>query len=153
MKRRKRIRLNRSLYRRPGQIYSITTCAADRESVFRDFGLAGECIQALEEVSGHYGIKVYAYCLMPDHVHLLVESSTGGDLARFVAAWKSRCYSICRTRGRKRPMWQRSFHDHALRADEEVRSVAEYIFGNPVRAGLVEDFREYPLSGSLEWDV
>jgi REP element-mobilizing transposase RayT len=43
-------------------------------------------------------------------------------------------------------VWQRSFYDHPLRKDEDLLKVAEYIIYNPVRKGLVEDWRDYPFS-------
>ncbi len=52
-----------------------------------------------------------------------------------------------------RPFWQRSFYDHALRTDEDLVHTARYVLANPVRAGLVHDFRDYPLCGSLEFDL
>ncbi len=50
-------------------------------------------------------------------------------------------------------MWQRSFFDHALRREEDLRKAAEYVLNNPVRDGLVEDRRDYPLCGSFEFDL
>jgi len=43
-------------------------------------------------------------------------------------------------------LWQRGFYDHALRKEEDVQKVAEYIVNNPVRMGLVEDWRNYRFS-------
>jgi hypothetical protein len=45
-------------------------------------------------------------------------------------------------------VWQAGFHDHALRADESVVSIGEYVIHNPVRAGLVASVDDYPL-----WDA
>ena len=42
-------------------------------------------------------------------------------------------------------MWARSFHDHALRRDENLLTVARYIVANPIRAGLVRRVGEYPF--------
>ena len=47
-----------------------------------------------------------------------------------------------------RPVWQRGFHDHALRRDEDVIQAARYIVANPLRAGLVSRVGDYPL-----WDT
>jgi putative transposase len=47
-----------------------------------------------------------------------------------------------------RRIWQTGFHDHALRADEDVVRVARYIVANPLRAGLVSSPGEYP-----HWDA
>ena len=48
-------------------------------------------------------------------------------------------------------LWQRSFHDHILRRNENIVSALWYLFNNPVRAGLVSEWTEYPWSGSLVW--
>jgi putative transposase len=45
-------------------------------------------------------------------------------------------------------LWQRGFHDHAIRKDEDIKRIARYIVANPLRAGLVEKIEDYPL-----WDA
>ena len=45
-------------------------------------------------------------------------------------------------------LWQRGYHDHALRKDEDIKDVARYIVANPVRAGLVARVGDYSL-----WDT
>ena len=45
-------------------------------------------------------------------------------------------------------IWQKTFYDHALRKEEDVRDIARYIVANPLRAGLVEHIGDYPL-----WDA
>jgi REP element-mobilizing transposase RayT len=47
------------------------------------------------------------------------------------------------------PVWQRGFHDHALRRDEDIVRVARYIVANPLRAGLVSRIGDYPLWDSV----
>jgi len=49
----------------------------------------------------------------------------------------------------KRNSWQKSFYEHILRKEELLDKVALYIWNNPVRKNIVEDFRKYPYSGSL----
>jgi hypothetical protein len=46
-------------------------------------------------------------------------------------------------------LWHISYYDHVLRKEESMGKVAFYILGNPVRKGLVSDFREYPFSRSF----
>jgi len=43
-----------------------------------------------------------------------------------------------------RPVWQRGFHDHALRAEEDIVGVARYLVANPLRAGLCDKIGNYP---------
>ncbi len=45
-------------------------------------------------------------------------------------------------------LWQKGFHDHAVRAEEDLASVARYVVANPLRAGLVKRIGDYPL-----WDA
>ena len=41
-------------------------------------------------------------------------------------------------------IWQRGFHDHALRAEEDIIDAARYIVANPLRAGLCQKIGDYP---------
>ncbi len=95
--------------------------------------------------------RCLAYCLMPDHVHLLVCVGGKNSLTELVGAWKSLCALAARQRGKPAGLWQRSFFDHALRSEESLQAVADYILANPVRAGLVTRQADYPLSGSFEY--
>ena len=49
--------------------------------------------------------------------------------------------------GRRGPLWQPGFYDHALRGEEDRLAVARYIVANPLRAGLVRRLGDYP-----HWD-
>jgi hypothetical protein len=81
---------------------------------------------------------------MPDHLHLLVTGSDDAPLIRFVQHFKQA------TGHRRAGLWQRSYYDHVLRYEEDLASVARYIWGNPVRAGIVENVTEYTYSGPRE---
>lgn len=50
--------------------------------------------------------------------------------------------------GRNGPVWQRTYHDHALRREEDLRAAARYVVANPLRAGLAEGIGDYPF-----WDA
>jgi REP element-mobilizing transposase RayT len=147
------MRLVESVYRQPGQTFSVTIGTEPRSPVFADIGLGLECVDLLKDICVDAGARGYAYCLMPDHVHLLIGVGNRKGLSTIVGGWKSLCYRTRRRRGRGESFWQRSFYDHALRREEDLRLVARYILENPVRAGLVRDPRDFPLSGSFEFDV
>ena len=51
------------------------------------------------------------------------------------------------------PLWQINYYEHVLRKEEDTKGVARYIFSNPMRKGLVEDFKDYTFLGSFEFDV
>ncbi len=86
---------------------------------------------------------------MPDHFHALIELGEDACLSTTVGSVKGVTARIANQRAaRQGPLWEKGFHDHALRDDEEVETVARYIIANPVRKGLVEDPMDYPY-----WDA
>jgi REP element-mobilizing transposase RayT len=151
--RRRPIRLDASVYREAGQVFSVTIGTSPRAPVFDQQEWALECIDRLRALHRELGNSVYAYCLMPDHVHLLVASLESAPLPVFIGRWKSLCYQVRRQRGLPASFWQRGYYERALRSAEDLRAAALYILNNPVRKGLVDEFHRYPLCGSLEWDL
>ena len=148
--RRKSNRLPIEIYRQAAA-YSVTIAVAGRQPAFGAAGAVGQCLEALSSASEASGFEVLAYCFMPDHVHLLVQSTSPGFLPDFVKRFKQATGFAYRRR-HGRALWQKSYYDHVLRGEESVADVARYIFGNPVRAGLVAEAKDYPFSGSLVWE-
>lgn len=78
--------------------------------------------------------------LMPDHLHALISFNTaqGLGMANLLGSWKrytSRTFGIG---------WQRDFFDHRIRGDQDMTDKWDYIRENPVRAGLVDSFGNWP---------
>ena len=153
MTRRVSIRLPSEAYSETGRVFSATLGTSPRSPVFADLEFGAECVELLRGLSLSRGNAIYAYCLMPDHVHLLLGVSERSPLASFLQAWKSLCYRARRARGCASPFWQRGFWDHAMRNDEDLRAAALYILANPVRKGLAAESAAYPLCGSFEYDL
>ena len=88
---------------------------------------------------------------MPDHVHVLLEATAGdSDLRLLLNSWKQGTgYAYKRATGSR--LWQSGYYDHVLRQDEDRLRVIAYLLGNPIRAGLVTDFCDYPFWGSGVW--
>ncbi len=83
---------------------------------------------------------------MLDHLHLLISGlNESSDMKGFIKNFKQKTgYAFKQKTGRK--LWQRSFYDHILRDEEETYDIGKYILENPVRKGIVEDYRDYPFS-------
>jgi putative transposase len=150
---RRRTRLDAACYRQLGAICSITVAVRGRRPVFADLIVAEAAADVLREHSSKTGVPVYAYCVMPDHVHLVIGPSHSCDIVTFVGQFKSLVLRVARRHGMVGRFWQDSFWDHFLRAEEAVEPVVAYVLNNPVRAGLVQEWREYPFSGSLVWEL
>lgn len=135
------------------QRYFLTICANARLAAFRNDGVAKLTIDQFLITASSEGFAVLAYCLMPDHMHLLVEGTTErSDLQRFVKLSKQRTgFHFARIAGR--PLWQAGYFERVLRQDEDAKAIARYILENPVRAGIVKWPTEYRYLGSSVWDV
>ena len=83
-------------------------------------------------------VPVYAWGVMPDHVHLILGASPTCDIVTFVGQWKNLAQREPSRRGIKGTFGQTSFRDHSLRGDERLDPVVGYVMNNPVRSGLVE---------------
>jgi len=149
---RKNIRLSRDEYIGK-RIYFLTICAENRQPILRDGDRAKAAIEELRKVADRLNVLVHAFCMMPDHVHLLVEGITAeADVVKFVTQWKQGTGYVLR-RELPRRFWQRRFYDYVLRRAEQSDAVAWYIWMNPVRKGLAAGPEMYPFSGSftVEW--
>ena len=110
-------------------------------------------LECIRRSGSRYGFEIFAYCLMPNHVHLLVHgTSHAADLRRFVKTAKQSSGQMYAARTKQR-LWQDSYYDHVVRPEEDLSAIARYIIDNPVRAGIVESPLDYPFVGSDMWPV
>ena len=115
---------------------------------FTDPRLAREVITSLHWLRTNRGVRIYTFCLMPDHLHLLLQLPPGSkELGEVLGDMKSFTTRRAWTLGFSGYLWQDRFHDHMLRRSEKGRLIAEYIRQNPVRKGLVDDADDYLWSG------
>jgi len=145
----KKIRLNQVEYGRREAICSVTVAVRERRPVFENGRAATDAVQVLRQLAERTGVLVYGYCIMPDHVHLVVSPSGTCDVVTFVGRFKNLVQRAAWKQGIVGAFWQASFWDHFVRADEQIERVVDYVLANPVRRGLVSRWQEYPFSGSL----
>lgn len=136
----------------PGQIYLLTTTTQHRQRLFSDPIRARLASGVIHSTSTWGDANLLAWVLMPDHWHGLLQLGNE-PLARTMNRFKGNL-----TRGLNgsletpQRIWDRSFHDHALRADEDVMQVARYIVANPIRAGLAANALDYPYWNAIWLD-
>lgn len=86
---------------------------------------------------------------MPDHWHGLIQLAEDESLSKLMQRVKAvSAKEINIFRMSQDTVWQKCFYDHALRTEEDIRPVAEYIIANPIRAGLVDDVGLYSFWGA-----
>ena len=89
---------------------------------------------------------------MPDHVHLFVALGEEPTLGSWMKSLKNSLSKSLRTLGVASPHWQKTFFDHVLRSDESYSQKWEYVRDNPVRAGLVTKWQDWPYCGEV-WQL
>jgi putative transposase len=149
-KRRKNPRLKEFNYSLP-YIYFITICSYEKKDIFVDAKINKEIIKCLLQERNNNSIRLLAYCLMPNHIHLLIQpGKLGANIARFIGSFKSKTYRIFYESGCKERVWQRRYYDHIVRTREDLPQITEYIVNNPVRKNLTDKWDDYPYSGYVD---
>jgi REP element-mobilizing transposase RayT len=133
-------------YAPPGSIHHIVARGNGRMPVFIDDADAAHFLEVLAEAVMRYDLVCYAYCLMPNHYHLLVETrqarlSAGmRHLNGVFAQWWNRRHDHVGH------VFQGRFKSQLVGEEAYFLAVCRYITLNPVRAGLVEDPLEWRWS-------
>ena len=92
-------------------------------------------------------IELYHYCLMNNHIHLLLKAPRIADLAKFSQYIQRRyTYYYCRVYRWKGQLFQRMYKSLPIQKDEYLLECGRYIERNPVRARLVSHAKDYPYS-------
>jgi len=127
------------------QAYFVTTAVHERTPVFVNPEAAGIVLEALKWLDQSGRFKLEAAIVMPDHLHF-VAALRDVDLPRLMQSLKGyssrRINALLATKG---VFWQNQYHERAIRKDEALNQVVLYMLNNPVRAGLVKDFHDYPF--------
>ena len=123
--------------------YFVTICCDFRRPYLEEEAVARSVMELLIEFAGRDCFRLHAFCLMPEHMHVLAEGAEDRcDLLEFVRVLKLRtAFAFRKSHGRR--LWEMSYYEHILRGADSVEAVATYIWWNPVRRGLcarAEDF-------------
>ncbi|QOE09163.1 transposase [Pseudomonas asiatica] len=136
--------LRRGRFSIPGGLYLLTTVTNNRKRIFTDFWLARAVIQQLRQAEREGACQSLAWVVMPDHLHWLIQLNDS-TLCSLMRRFKSRSSHALYHRGmRREKVWQAGYQDHAIRREEDIRRVANYVICNPLRAGLASRVGDYP---------
>ncbi|MEX2579141.1 MAG: class I tRNA ligase family protein [Verrucomicrobiales bacterium] len=119
---------------------------SERVEAFLDQG-RGECVledaaaaAAVEEALRFFDGERYrliAWCVMPNHVHAVVQPMEGNSLESVLHSWKSfTANSVNKALGRSGKLWQDESYDHLIRDEDDLRNQVSYVLRNPEVAGL-----------------
>lgn len=132
----------------PGIPHHVTQRGNHRERVFLSKGDPEAYLGLLHAYSRRFGIAIFAYCLMPNHVHLVVEPTSSDGLPRALRAVHCQyAQRIHRMRAITGHFWQGRYHSSALDPPHFLNAI-RYVELNPVRARLIARPEDYPWSSA-----
>lgn len=130
--------------------YHVTARGSGRQAIFEDDDDRRAFLDALDRQFEKHGVVLLAWCLMENHVHLLIDDATG-NLSRAMHGLIS-CYAqkFNRRIGHVGHVFQDRFGSEAIEDDAYLLEVVRYIHDNPERAGICPR-DEYPWSSYREY--
>jgi len=134
-----------------GAVYHALNRATARATIFHDEGDYAAFVRVLCESVARHQTRLLAYCILPNHFHLILSPDADGDLSRFMG-WLSlthvqRWHAHHRSTGTG-PLYQGRFKSFPVQCDDHFLTVCRYVERNALRAGLVGRAEDWPW-GSL----
>ncbi len=132
----------------PNYPHHVVQRGHNRQVVFTGEQDFCKYIDDLRELRDTFDVRVYAYCLMSNHVHLLLAPGENtcavGQLMKGLAGRATRYRN--RLEGRSGTLWEGRYRSSPVDTDTYLLACCRYIELNPVRAGMVADAADYPWS-------
>jgi REP element-mobilizing transposase RayT len=128
----------------PGGIYHVFARGNNRELIYRDDVDRHLYLRRLERVAGRLEWRGLAYCLMGNHLHLLIETPAADLSAGMQALHGAYAQGFNSRHRRVGHVFQGRYGAVLMRSDAQVCATAAYIARNPIKAGLCEAPGEWP---------
>ncbi len=132
-----------------GYVYHVLNRAVGRATVFHKDADYAAFERGLRQAKDHVPLRLLAYCLMPNHFHLVLWPRQDVELSDFVhwltlthtMRWHAHYHS-----SGTGPLYQGRFKSFPIQEDDHLLTVCRYVERNPLRAGLVSQAEKWPWS-------
>ncbi len=122
----------------------------NRQKVFFAQETRARYLDLLKEYAAKWDVSILAYCLMTNHVHLLVRPGKEESLAKMMqGVGLSYTQYINKRYKRTGRLWESRFHSCIIDEEPYLWAVARYIERNPKRARIVKEIEDYPYSSAV----
>ena len=127
-------------------IYHIMLRGINQQVIFEDYEDYSKFIETIETYKAVSEYKVFAYCLMSNHIHILLKVEKEGldlimkRIAGSYVYWYNWKYY------RKGHLFQDRFKSEPVEDDEYFLTVLRYIHQNPIKAGITKTIDDYKFS-------
>jgi REP element-mobilizing transposase RayT len=154
-------------YQQPNAAYFITTTSRNFIPLFNNCEVREIVYSSLKFLKGKYRYKIVGYCLVPDHIHLMIQAEGDLDVSRVMADFKRftaheiynnfkknkdnywlKILENSAYKGQGFSVWQETFRSEVVYEDKFLQKQLNYIHNNPVRRGLVKNAVDWPHSSA-----
>ena len=136
---------------RDGFVFHVINRGNGRQQVFHKDGDFNAFVRLIGEALESFDVKLFAYCLMPNHFHFLLQPTRAEDLSRLMqwllTAHVRRYHQHYGTSGH---VWQGRYKSFIVQDDEHLLTVVRYVEGNPVRSDLADTASNWLWSSHRE---
>lgn len=130
-----------------GLIYHALNRGNNRAAVFEAPGDYALFLEALAQTRQRYPFRLYGYCLMTNHFHLLLQPEDGPNISRILQSLTvAHTWHFHKRHRSVGHVWQGRFKSPVIQDDDHFWTVLRYVESNPLRAGMVGDLAEYRWS-------
>jgi REP element-mobilizing transposase RayT len=128
-------------------IYHVMTRGNQKQITFLDNKDYEKYIEILKHYKHKFWFKLFGYCLMPNHVHIIIKIKQGRSLQKIVQGL-NQTYTIWFNKkyGKVGHLWQGRYKSRLIQNNNYLIDCIEYVELNPIRAGLTKKTASYPWS-------
>jgi len=133
-------------------IYHVYNRGAHRSAIFRKSAHYHRCMELIRKNSERYHVSVLAYCLMPNHYHMLVRQDLKGSISRFLqTTFNAYVQYFNMMEKHSGTLFQGPAKSKHIDSNAQLMRCLAYIHTNPVRASLVRNVRDWEYSDYAVW--
>ena len=132
-----------------GFVFHVLNRAAKRARIFAEDRDYLAFLGVMAEAQARIPLRILAYCVMPNHFHLVVWPSADGEVSRYMhwlTGTHGRRWNVSRGTVGQGCVYQSRFKAFAVQTDRHFLTVCRYVEQNPLRAGLCRTAQEWPWS-------
>ncbi len=133
-------------------LYHVIFRGINRQNIFEEENDYEQFIKILKDVKKEKAFEIYTYCLMSNHVHLLIHENEIGDISNIMqrlltryAGWYNKKYL------RSGTLFGDRYKSEPVEKDSYLLSLVRYIHQNPKKARLVTKLEDYPWSSYCDY--
>lgn len=125
-------------------VFHVVTKTKDRSTWCTRNGVPECLIGQLCKTRDVYKAELYAFCILPDHAHIILTPGPRG-ISKFMQAFKSNSVKYLRTQ-HANIGWQENFYDERIRDEKQRSAAVAYVQGNGMKHHLVKEVLDWPWS-------